>query len=265
MAAMPLGASATTMAVVVMTTLQLVRRHWRRAGPRPLALVEAPGSGYALVAEQKTRAERLGLRIVCLSDTHGHHRNISVPDGDVLIHAGDFTQYGKEEQARDFGQWLQELSHKEKLVALGNHENNAPWNKSVAEMLPGATLLRQSRFEIKAPDHPGPGARFFGTDFFWPCKGKNPYFDEIPEGTDVLVAHGPAQGCADGGKGCSALLEAIQRIQPRLVVSGHIHFARGVTKLCHDSGRSTILINAANCGSGKFERSLVHAPIVVDI
>ena len=34
-------------------------------------------------------------RWVCISDTHGRHREIdSVPDGDVLIHAGDFTDTG---------------------------------------------------------------------------------------------------------------------------------------------------------------------------
>merc|ERR1712039_749295 len=96
------------------------------------------------------------------------------------------------------------------------------------------------------------GPRFFGTDFFWPIKKgtKNPYFDQIPECTDVLVAHGPALGCADGGKGCEALLAAVRRVQPALVVSGHIHFAFGAVSLTHQvrvnhssvAGR-TVLIN----------------------
>ena len=45
-----------------------------------------------------------------------------VPDGDILIHAGDFTQFGKEEHAEDFNRWLGEQPHKTKLVVLGNHE-----------------------------------------------------------------------------------------------------------------------------------------------
>ena len=45
-----------------------------------------------------------------------------------------------------------------------------------------------------------------------------------------------------------------------LVVSGHIHFARGAVRM----GRS-FLVNAANCGSGKQERSLVNKPLVIDI
>jgi len=34
------------------------------------------------------------VRIVCISDTHGQHAKLSVPDGDILIHAGDFMAFG---------------------------------------------------------------------------------------------------------------------------------------------------------------------------
>ena len=34
------------------------------------------------------------VRLVLLSDTHGLHREISIPDGDVLVHAGDFCSQG---------------------------------------------------------------------------------------------------------------------------------------------------------------------------
>jgi hypothetical protein len=57
----------------------------------------------------------------------------------------------------------------------------------------------------------------------------------IPEGTDILVVHGPPHGYGDGvpedgevrRTGCPHLLERIQIIQPRLVVYGHIHEGRG--------------------------------------
>ena len=35
------------------------------------------------------------LRFVLISDMHTMHRRLQVPDGDVLIHAGDFTLYGR--------------------------------------------------------------------------------------------------------------------------------------------------------------------------
>jgi hypothetical protein len=31
------------------------------------------------------------MKIVCLSDTHNCNEQITVPDGDILIHAGDAT------------------------------------------------------------------------------------------------------------------------------------------------------------------------------
>ena len=46
------------------------------------------------------------VRFVCISDTHGKHRQINVPDGDVLLHAGDITNMGEPQQLEDFAEWL---------------------------------------------------------------------------------------------------------------------------------------------------------------
>ena len=62
------------------------------------------------------------LRIVCISDTHGMHRMLLVPPGDVLIHAGDITMRGEEDKIKDFDAWLGELPHKHKIVICGNHD-----------------------------------------------------------------------------------------------------------------------------------------------
>ena len=35
------------------------------------------------------------LTIVLISDTHELHREVEVPPGDILIHAGDFTMNSK--------------------------------------------------------------------------------------------------------------------------------------------------------------------------
>jgi len=41
------------------------------------------------------------MRVVCVSDTHSMHRTLgTIPDGDVLVHAGDFTQTGKNKSLR---------------------------------------------------------------------------------------------------------------------------------------------------------------------
>jgi 3',5'-cyclic AMP phosphodiesterase CpdA len=63
------------------------------------------------------------LKIVCMSDTHGMHRRVDVPAGDLLIHAGDFTFFSRSRlQIRDLNDWLVALLHRCKSVIPGNHE-----------------------------------------------------------------------------------------------------------------------------------------------
>lgn len=56
--------------------------------------------------------EGVGVRIVCLSDTHGRHRKVAVPDGDLLILAGDLTAHGKPAEVEEFDRWLGGLPHR---------------------------------------------------------------------------------------------------------------------------------------------------------
>ena len=42
------------------------------------------------------------MRIVCLSDTHNLHERIQVPEGDLLLHAGDATNRGTEKEVAAF-------------------------------------------------------------------------------------------------------------------------------------------------------------------
>ena len=51
-------------------------------------------------------------RLVCISDTHGFH-DFDVPDGDVLVHAGDLTKRGGMGETRAAAEWLRSVSEKE--------------------------------------------------------------------------------------------------------------------------------------------------------
>ncbi len=48
------------------------------------------------------------MRLVVISDTHGLHNRIEgLPDGDVLVHAGDFMNSGYDvADILSFNQWL---------------------------------------------------------------------------------------------------------------------------------------------------------------
>eukprot|EP00092_Neocalanus_flemingeri_P057191 GFUD01067904.1.p1 GENE.GFUD01067904.1~~GFUD01067904.1.p1 ORF type:complete len:291 (-),score=97.78 GFUD01067904.1:103-975(-) len=63
------------------------------------------------------------LRLVCISDTHSQHSQLDLPPGDVLLHAGDFTEFGTKDQVEEFDQWLGQQNFKHKVVVPGNHDN----------------------------------------------------------------------------------------------------------------------------------------------
>lgn len=210
--------------------------------------------------------EELGKTIVIVSDTHGAHRQIpleSIPDdADILIHAGDFTSFGRREDAEDFNAWLGEIRHvKHKVVVNGNHESNAEWRAETRDILSNATFLKNESAEID-------GVRIFGKDFYWNMETPNPYDELIPtEGVDVLIAHNPAKGLVDGGHGCVSSVETVKRVQPRLFVCGHIHSAGRTVMSGAEAGEkhselgSTIFVNGAMVGEKRDE--IVGEPVVV--
>jgi predicted phosphohydrolase len=90
----------------------------------------------------RTSTEGTTLRLVLLSDTHQLHREVEVPDGDIFIHAGDFTMFSESMDAVvDFNAWLGELPHRYKIVVPGNHEFFLEADPSERSLLSNATVL----------------------------------------------------------------------------------------------------------------------------
>ena len=48
--------------------------------------------------------------------------SLSVHNGEVLLHAGDFTKKGTPQQVSHFNKFLQSLPHEHKVVIAGNHD-----------------------------------------------------------------------------------------------------------------------------------------------
>lgn len=69
----------------------------------------------------RTRPEDY-TRFVCVSDTHNEHNRIELPEGDVLLHCGDFTLAGRIREVDNFNDWLGEVPFEHKIVIAGNHE-----------------------------------------------------------------------------------------------------------------------------------------------
>jgi Icc-related predicted phosphoesterase len=183
------------------------------------------------------------MKAVVISDTHNLHEYLTLPPGDILIHAGDFTRSGTVQEFERFGKWLQDLPYKYIIVTYGNHDWLGQEDPVLAEKLLGrANVLHEKSLEIE-------GIRFYGAawqpEFYqWAFNVprdatavKN--WAKIPEDTNVLITHGPPYGTLDfvsdglsvENVGCAALAERILAL-PNLTTSifGHIHENHGVVK-----------------------------------
>ena len=69
---------------------------------------------------QQQQQQQARITVVCISDTHNSQPD--VPDGDVLIHAGDLTQSGTLVEIERAVGWLRGLPHRYKIVVAGNHD-----------------------------------------------------------------------------------------------------------------------------------------------
>ncbi len=205
------------------------------------------------------------MRIVCLSDTHGAHSEITVPDGDLLLHAGDLSRRGKEAEITAFNDWLGTLPHKYKVVVAGNHDFMFEREAKRAEaLLTHAIYLNNTAVTLE-------GIKIWGSPitpwfFDWAFNRRRGadirrYWEMIPTDTDILITHGPPRGILDKTErgdtaGCDDLLEILWKIKPRLHVFGHIH--EGYGQLALDGIK---FINASNMN---VHYKPVNAPICVD-
>lgn len=208
----------------------------------------------------------LGLRAVLISDTHTLHDQIKLPEGDLLLHAGDFTNMGELEDVARFNEFLGRQPHAHKVVIAGNHDWSFAMDPARARsLITHAAYLEDS--EVSAA-----GLRIWGSpwqpEFMdWAFNlPRGPLlrqkWDLIPDGIDILITHGPPLGHGDvtfRGEhvGCHDLLEAVRRVRPRLHLFGHIHEGYGVTRDAH-----TTYVNASTC-TLSYQPS--NAPIVVDL
>src|SRR5271163_4573614 len=71
------------------------------------------------------------MKIVAFSDTHTFPRDVKVPDGDVLVFAGDFMGSGyKHHEVKDFGEWFSSVGNfKYRILVAGNHDRMVESNR----------------------------------------------------------------------------------------------------------------------------------------
>jgi Icc-related predicted phosphoesterase len=196
-------------------------------------------------------------RIVCTADLH--ENLIDIPECDLLLIAGDVSFAFKGDLASkqrylagDFSEWLGRVPAAEVVLVAGNHDQSIEaWG------LPDGLrchYLEDTGIELfglklwGAPWQPW----FYDWAFNAPRRNGEAFlaskFALIPDDTDIVICHGPPRGHgddtgrADGQPhaGSTALTEALKRVEPRLLVCGHIHSGYGRYRL-----GATEIINAA--------------------
>ncbi|KAF5027343.1 hypothetical protein F66182_544 [Fusarium sp. NRRL 66182] len=186
------------------------------------------------------------ITIVCISDTH--QAQPEVPDGDLLLHAGDLTNHGSFEELQAQLDWLASLPHRHKVVIAGNHDRlldpeyvarfpdriceyegqaraDLEWHHLIYLNRTSKMLeFGQRRLNI----YGSPWTPQFGTFAFQYPPIRDIWTGAIPEGTDVVLTHGPPKGYLDlRGKGCPHLMREVARARPRALVFGHVHAGHG--------------------------------------
>ncbi|XP_077999225.1 metallophosphoesterase MPPED2-like [Glandiceps talaboti] len=226
-------------------------------------------------------------RFVCVSDTHSKTDKMTMmPEGDVLIHAGDFTELGFPKEVEKFNDWLGSLPYKHKIVIAGNHELTFEPNRDEANYKFAPQLKKYRSEELKDlhlkltnctyledAETNIMGFHIYGSpwqpefvDWAFNLPRGQPLLDvwnKIPEGIDILITHGPPLGYGDMNfgeqrTGCVELLQTIQkRVRPKYHVFGHIHEAYGMT-----TDGYTTYINASTC---TLRYRPTNPPIIFDL
>lgn len=207
------------------------------------------------------------MKIVCISDTHNKHRLLEIPKGDVLIHAGDFSEGGTKREIADFFDWFSSMSHPHKICVAGNHDFflDGISLKILNELLPSNVhYLMEKGIYIQ-------GLFFWGSPFSpisssWAFSQKKKIlkhsWDKIPDKTDVLITHTPPFAILDEdnfGKplGDSPLLKRINEVKPKLHIFGHLHDNYGIVK-----SKRTTFVNATNFNSAY---ALINPPVEISL
>jgi Icc-related predicted phosphoesterase len=179
------------------------------------------------------------VRIACAADLH--ENLVEVPECDLLVIAGDLTfAFGGSPDKRrwltgPFADWLVAVPAREVVVVAGNHDVDIErdgfpdglrcrYLEDEGTEVLGLTVWGtpwQPWYYDWAFNAPQEDGEVFLAEKFAP----------IPAGTDIVVCHGPPLGYGDSTPGASvgssALTETIDRVEPSLLVCGHIHFGAG--------------------------------------
>jgi Icc-related predicted phosphoesterase len=239
------------------------------------------------------------MKVVHISDTHGYHDRLIIPECDVLIHSGDIGGRTGIFDLTQFLIWFEKQRAKVKILVPGNHDiildkkGVQNGQDSITRMLHAQghrdALELISKYDIKYlcdSEFIYEGVKFYGSPYSPSFHRANWVFNadrgqeisnkwsKIPSDTHVLITHTPPYGLLDNlheytregedpNAGCKDLIEVIKGRLFRLKLHcfGHIHDNTGmiITKI---SGTRRVVFSNGCALSNKYEQLYVTPNII---
>lgn len=214
------------------------------------------------------------LTLTAISDTHNRHRKMTLPETDIIVHAGDATSMGYVHEVTEFMKWYGSLDYQLHIFIPGNHDWLFEKQPALAKQIcedNGVILLNDSGMEIDGFNFWGsPVQPYFCNWAFNRYRGEDikKHWNLIPNNTDVLITHGPPHMILDRLEyvdgtpkdewvGCEMLTEAIKRVKPQIHLFGHVHCGYGEH---HEDGVS--YYNVSICDEAYFPS---NPPTVIEL
>ena len=232
------------------------------------------------------------MKLVIISDTHNLHNELDLPVGDVLIHCGDYSYSGQDNEVISFLTWMQEQTKKYRLVIgghgnheLGPYEDREHFNELKTVFAPDVIWPHMRVFT-----DPVTSLNFFFSPYVTTINGRCAFeaspseyqeiVKRIPDNVDILISHGPpfnildtfvrhsidwdsqqndyAHTSREFKIGSKVLAERIKEIEPKLVCFGH----------CHENGGQTVEIDGTIYVNGAVlneNYEIANEPVIVNL
>lgn len=213
------------------------------------------------------------MKIWHISDTHGHHDLLKIPNGiDMVIHSGDCSNprdpYNNEPEVREFIHWFKSLPIKHKVYVAGNHDTSIEKRLVTKQDFTDYNIIYLENEYVEID-----GIKLFGSPHtpqfnnwaFMKSREKLERFwrNAIHEPADIIIVHGPPKGILDKSYdkigrmescGDRSLLNRVLELKPAYMCFGHIHnyddiINAGMLKL---SAHETQFSNGSVVADGKF-------------
>jgi len=191
------------------------------------------------------------MKIVCISDTHNKHEELILPEGDCIIHAGDFTEAGSKKETKNFLEWFSSLEFDHKILIAGNHDFYLEKKfYKLDQIIPNNIHYLQDS-GVRIDNINFWGSPYIPDDNNWAFsknRGKqiSEHWDKIPVDTNILITHSPPFGIMDelDNKlmvGCKNLKGRLKKLQLSHHIFGHVHNEYGKTKIS-----KTLFVNSSS-------------------